>query len=266
MSGTRERRGVFGEVADAYEAARPGYPAALVDEVLAHVRLGGSPALEVGAGTGKASIAFAAHGIDLTCIEPDPRMAAVLTGSAGPYPRCTAVVTDFERWQPPAERYGLLFSAQAWHWIDPAVRWTLAFDALRPGGSIALFWNFGSVPDPDLRSAVEEAHARHGAAELAGATLGGPEPSEDDPDGDWPLVQLTADDRYVDVETRRYSGGHAFTSGRYVDLLASISAYRLLPEEQRLPLLADVARAVELQTASFEYRTATHLYLARTRA
>jgi hypothetical protein len=73
---TREQRGVFGEVADDYDRIRPGYPGSLVDEVLAAA--GPGPVLEVGAGTGKATVAFAARGVSLTCIEPDPRMAELL--------------------------------------------------------------------------------------------------------------------------------------------------------------------------------------------
>ncbi|MFC1432797.1 trans-aconitate 2-methyltransferase [Streptacidiphilus sp. N1-3] len=270
MTGIRERRAVFGEAADAYEAARPGYPSGLVDDVLAHARLGDAaglgdaPVLEVGAGTGKASVAFAGRGLALTCLEPDARMAAVLTRACAPYPGTAVVVTGFEQWQPPAERFGLLFSAQAWHWVDPASRWTLAFDALRPGGTIALFWNRFSVDDTALRSALTAAHARHDAAELAPNTLGDPEPAVADPAPAWPLTDLLADTRYRDAETRSYPARHTFTRDRYLDLLASISAYRMLPESWRVPLFADIARTVDDRGGSFELEVETHLYLART--
>jgi hypothetical protein len=36
----REQRLVFGEVAETYDRVRPGYPQALVDDVLAFARLG----------------------------------------------------------------------------------------------------------------------------------------------------------------------------------------------------------------------------------
>jgi hypothetical protein len=47
MTTQRERRNVFGEAVEDYDAYRPGYPAALVDDVLAAAGTG--PALEVGA-------------------------------------------------------------------------------------------------------------------------------------------------------------------------------------------------------------------------
>ena len=56
----REQRLVFGEVADVYDRARPAYPESLVDEVVSYARLvGGDPVLEVGCGTGKATVPFA---------------------------------------------------------------------------------------------------------------------------------------------------------------------------------------------------------------
>lgn len=58
----RTRGRVFGEVAELYDATRPGYPQPLVREVLAYAALGGRAAPEVGAGTGKATVPFAAAG------------------------------------------------------------------------------------------------------------------------------------------------------------------------------------------------------------
>jgi SAM-dependent methyltransferase len=130
MTVERDRARVFGEVADEYERIRPGYPAALYDDVLAYARLGGTAAaIEVGAGTGKAARAFAERGVTVTAVEPDPAMAAVLARSLADRPEVTVVNSTFED-HVPDRRYGLLFSAQAWHWTDPAVRWRRAAAAV----------------------------------------------------------------------------------------------------------------------------------------
>ncbi|QMU75651.1 class I SAM-dependent methyltransferase [Streptacidiphilus sp. PB12-B1b] len=265
MTEIRERRGVFGEAVDAYEAARPGYPDQLVTDVIEFARLDGAPVLEVGAGTGKASVAFARRGLALTCVEADARMAAVLARTCEGYPNTSIVVSGFEQWRPPADRFGLLFSAQAWHWIDPASRWSLAFEALRPGAAIALFWNRFSVADPAQHAALTDVHARHGAADLAPATLGEPASPDDDPSAHWPEPDVSADGRFQDFETRTYSTAHTFTGARYADLLASISAYRLLPEAQRTPLLTDIAHTVDALPTPFTLTTHPLLHLARTR-
>ena len=66
----------FGSVASAYERFRPGYPDELVDQVLAYAGHPVRTALEIGAGTGKATRVFARRGIAVTATEPD---AAMLT-------------------------------------------------------------------------------------------------------------------------------------------------------------------------------------------
>lgn len=109
MTQQRNRSNVFGEEADQYEAARPGYPGELVTDVLADA--GPGPALEVGAGTGKATVAFAAHDVELTCLEPDARMAGVLSRRVADFPQVSVVGDRFETW-PPDRGYGLLYSAR----------------------------------------------------------------------------------------------------------------------------------------------------------
>lgn len=68
----------FGAAAAAYERFRPGYPDELVDAVVAYAGRPVRTALEIGAGTGKATRAFAARGIAVTATEPDRVMLAEL--------------------------------------------------------------------------------------------------------------------------------------------------------------------------------------------
>jgi hypothetical protein len=69
---------VFGEVAELYDAHRPGYPGELIDDVvgLAGLEPDAGRVLAVGAGTGKAAALFAARGYSVTAIEPSAAMAA----------------------------------------------------------------------------------------------------------------------------------------------------------------------------------------------
>src|SRR5438105_8011948 len=72
-----ERRLAFGAVAELYDRARPSYPEALVEDVVALAPLGSPPrALEVGAGTGKATVLFAARGVAVHALAPSAEMAA----------------------------------------------------------------------------------------------------------------------------------------------------------------------------------------------
>jgi hypothetical protein len=59
------------------------------------------------------------------------------------------------------------------------------------------------------------------------------------------MAELQADSRYVDVTVRRYVVSSTFAAERYLDLMSSVSRYRILAEEARTALFEDVAAAFE---------------------
>jgi len=251
IEGWEERRGVFGEAADAYESARPGYPDELVEAILAFAELDGAPALEVGAGTGKATMAFAERDVAITCLEPDARMAAVLSRKVGTRPRVSVVVSSLEGYDGLDGRFGLLFAAQSWHWVDPAKSWDLADRALRPGGALALFWNDNRIPPGDLHAALTAVHERYDELEAAKNTLREISDADSDPRQMPSGKALLADERFTDVSFPQFEIAHEFTTRRYLDYLDSLSIYRVMPEERRAALLADVAATVDAHGGSF---------------
>jgi len=68
----------FGAVAAAYERFRPGYPAELFDTAMRYACRPIRAALDIGAGTGKATRLFAERGVTVTATEPDAAMLAEL--------------------------------------------------------------------------------------------------------------------------------------------------------------------------------------------
>jgi hypothetical protein len=115
----------FGVAAADYDKDRPRYPDQLIDGVVA--MLPSRRVVEVGAGTGIATVAFAARGLAMTCVEPDPEMAALLSVKPAGDADLRVNVATFEDWSAArpagAPGFGGLISAQAWHWTDPRTRW-----------------------------------------------------------------------------------------------------------------------------------------------
>jgi len=262
----RAQRGVFGEVAEAYDAARLGYP----DELITDVLLYASPlerVLEVGAGTGKATTAFAAKGLNLLCLEPDARMASVLARSCASCISVDVEVTQFETWTPP-EPFSLLFAAQSWHWVNRDTRWDLAYAALRTGGAIALFWNYYAVADSTLQRQLFSLDLSHGVVHSVHT------PHEHDTDfyaneidqtDGWPSAELAGDARFTDFVSQRYRRTRTFDVDTYVNLLTSISAYRMLDDVEREAFLDDVRSIVNGRGGSIDLGISTDLFMGRTR-
>lgn len=150
---------LFDRIAEEYDRARSAYPAELVAEAC---RIGalrpGSRVVEVGCGTGKLTRLLVERGLRVDAVDPGPAMIAVARWHVGE----EAVrfhVGRFEDVELPEHAFEAVFSATAFHWVDPRVGWAKAARLLRPGGVLALLTHVGdrSDHDKDFHAAWREA-------------------------------------------------------------------------------------------------------------
>lgn len=156
---SRRRFGqVFDDVAAAYDAARPGYPAELVDVAMERGALdAGARVLEVGSGTGKLTELLAARGLIVDAVEPGPNMIAAARTRLGPTDNVRFHCGKFEEVNLPERAFAAVFSATAFHWVDPEIAWRKAASHLEPGGLLALLTHIGVR---DERAAEQEEEFR----------------------------------------------------------------------------------------------------------
>jgi trans-aconitate methyltransferase len=138
----------FGKVPEAYERFRPGYPAELFDTVMAYAGQPVRTALEIGAGTGKATRLFAQPGITVTATEPDEAMLIELRKHVPASVRTVRAAFEDLR---PGERYGLVYAAAALHWTNPEGRWPRMAALLAPNGVFASFGGPVQLADQPVR-------------------------------------------------------------------------------------------------------------------
>ena len=147
----------FNGVANEYHDVRPTYPSAVFDETLTYANLDASQervnVLDVGAGTGQATQGWIAAGCRVLTLEPGESLSHLLQKHTQSSDRCQVFTGKFEQWPLVPESFDIVSSATAFHWVDPAVGYRKAFDALKPGGVFAPFW----VMLPTTTSAVEQA-------------------------------------------------------------------------------------------------------------
>jgi SAM-dependent methyltransferase len=129
----------FNTVASIYDAQRTGYPEALFDDLLEICRLEPDHrVLEVGCGTGQATVGFAARGLRVVAIDPGDRLLDVARPKFVEFPNVQFEIGSFEDWPLGERTFHLVAAAQSWHWVRPEVGFEKASRALSLGGHLAI--------------------------------------------------------------------------------------------------------------------------------
>jgi SAM-dependent methyltransferase len=260
---------VFGTTAEQYDAARPGYSDLLVDTVLDYLAHTGEErprALEIGAGTGKATVAFAGRGLPVLAVEPDPRMAEVLRRNITALPHVEVEVGLFEQWQPGERRFDLVYAAQSWHWLDPHSRRDRLFDALAPGGAVALIWNFAPMVDPVLHrdfTAIDEEFGTE-LGRLTGLVTEFTDEIEATEENGWPSLDFAGDQRFTDQRSVRVRNGRTrHSADAWLSRVATQSGVQILEPERRTALLAALRGVLDAHGDGLDTEWITDVFLAR---
>ncbi len=137
----RSRKTEFTGMGEAYDRARPSYPASLFRQLDEHFHFKmGQTALEIGCGTGKATVHLAICGLNVTAIDIAPDLLAVAKEKVKGG-NIRLVQSSFEDFKAPDASFDYVASAQAFHWIDPAIACPKARKLLKKGGALILIWN-----------------------------------------------------------------------------------------------------------------------------
>ena len=263
MTFDRRLRTTFNDVAKLYDEARPGYPEQLVEDVIAlsEIPPGGS-ILEIGCGTGQATLPFARRGYSMLCVELSRELAALAAEHCRPYPDVEIQNISFEEWPLRRKAFDLAISAQAFHWIPPEIGYPKAAASLKDTGSIALFWNHSPGPDTPFRRAVNEVFQER-APQLVDHLPG--RKSLAALDREW-VEAINTSGLFGEVVVKHYPWSEEYTTERHIKLLNTFSPIRNLGEEVRRDLLSGVREVVEQFGGVVKSEDIAALYVARRRS
>jgi SAM-dependent methyltransferase len=232
----------FNEVASLYDAARPLYPQAILDDLIALTGVQpGDRVLEIGCGTGQITVPLAERGLCITALEPGPDLATVARSKLAEYPGAVVVERRFEDYDLPQEPFDLVVSATAFHWVDPAIRVTKAARALNPGGYLAIIhthWGVGTHRDAfGVRS--QPCYERWDTETEPGFT----QPVIADLPATRP--ELADSPRFGPVEHRVYEQRNDYSTASYLNLLRTWSNIQGLDTAARDGLLTCLGQLLD---------------------
>ena len=246
----------FGAKAGEYERFRPGYPVELFDMVMTYAGQPVRTALEIGAGTGKATRLFAQRGVTVTATEPDGAMLAELRKHVPA--NVKTVQAAFEDLLPD-QSYGLVYAAAALHWTNPEGRWSRIAALLEPGGVFASFGGpVGKFVDPAVEEAVRAARAPF----LDSDDVPSPDGTPPEQDMQWPGTELQRSDSFADVQQFVIERRLTMSARDYVGHLSTISAYLELPASEQEQVFSQIMQALP---ATVEIAADITVHLARRR-
>lgn len=208
----------FGVKAEAYERFRPGYPPELADVVMTYAGRPIRTALEIGAGTGKATRLFAQRGIAVTATEPDGAMLAELVKHVP-----ASVSTVHARFEDVRsdQTYGLVYAAAALHWTKPEGRWSRMAALVEPGGVFASFGGPHRLADPAVEEAVRAARTPF----LETDEVASPDGTPAEQPMQWPGTELQQSEWFADVQQFVVDQRLTMSADEYLGLLSTVSAY-----------------------------------------
>jgi SAM-dependent methyltransferase len=109
----------------------------------------GARVLEVGAGCGQLTVGLLEAGFDVVALEPGAALRAHAESRA---PAATFVPLVFEDLGS-GQRFDAVYSANAFHWVDPEIGYAKVADL---AGAFVSMWNTPFVAAPELRRRIQD--------------------------------------------------------------------------------------------------------------
>jgi len=266
----RNNRTHFDEIVVNYDKVRWDYPDELFEDVFKYANQGNT-ALEIGAGTGKATIPFLNAGYSVTAVEMGENMTEFLLDKFMGDARFNVITSTFEDVALEEASYDIIYAASAFHWVDAEIGCPKVFSLLRNGGSFALFRNNAyRLEGDDLDIAIDAVYDMFYYSHYK---------QYDRPVG---ISKMTYEDflkpaeihrgfrfesleqyGFKDIAMKLYNRSRVYSVDEYISLLETYSDHRALPDDNRSALYSGVREAINrhggLQRLNFIFQ----LYMGR---
>jgi len=272
----RERRTHFDEIAEEYDEIRWDYPDKLFADALEYCRehndsATGMKAVEIGAGTGKATKPFLDSGYHVTAVEMGENMTQFLLNKYNEYSNFRVITSTFEDVELDDNSFDLIYAASAFHWVDAKIGCPKVFRLLKSNGAFVLFRsNWSSYDNEKLAAEIQRVYREHYYSYYDICTR------DDMPKNLTPEVlqrpaELFKSFRFygmeqfgfIDIIMKTYDVSCVYNAEDYIKLLDTFSDHRALPEQNRQALYKEVKIVINKHGGQITTNSTDQLYMGK---
>ncbi len=245
----------FDGVANLYDAYRPSYPNELIEDIIqiSGIRSEGR-ILDIGSGTGKATLLFAQRGYTILCLEPGQNLIYVARKNLVSYPKVSFVKARFEKWKCDKDEFDLVISAQAFHWVPEKVRFKKTANVLKHQGYLAAFWNMSPGMEGKIRQELDQVYQKRARELVNTETFEQIIESRETSFLDTPYFEK--------VVVKKYFWSARYSTNDYLGLLNTYSDHLRLSVHRRNMLFKDIGEVIDRNGGFIEKPYLAVLFIA----
>jgi len=263
----RSNRTHFDEIVKNYDRVRWDYPSELYHEIFKYAGAG-KKAIEIGAGTGKATVPFLDVGYNVTAVEMGENMVDFLLKKFDGVSNFSVINSTFEDVLLEEESYDIVYAASAFHWVDSEIGCPKVFRLLKSGGTFVLFRNNGQPSDGEpLYEEIQALYEKHYNTYYTNNKR----PVKNSPEDFWKPSEIHRSFRFesmeqygfTDITMKLYDSSRTYDADNYIALMETFSDHRALPEDNRAKLYAGVREAIIKHGGVHKLDHTFQLYMGR---
>ncbi|MCG8483913.1 MAG: class I SAM-dependent methyltransferase [Clostridia bacterium] len=265
----RDRRNHFDDIVANYDKIRPEYPNKLFKAVIEYCGHGeNKKAVEIGAGTGKATTPFLNAGYDVTAVEISNNMSKFLLEKFAEYKNFVVITSTFEEVLLEENSYDLIYAASAFHWVDAEIGCPKAFHLLKNGGAIALFrYNMISGDGDELYDEIQKVYEKYYYSFYQSNKRPVKKSKEDFKKPSEIYIGYRFEDLKVygfrDVVMKFFDFKMIYNADEYIAFIDTMSDHRGLPHGNKLALYEEIKQAIMKHGNSYKVDYIFQLYMGR---
>lgn len=235
----------FDENVVLYDKFRPTYGTKIFEDILSYSKITpSSKILEIGCGTGNATLPMIQTGAEVTAVEIGGNLSQYTAQKFSKYSNFRIIHSAFEDYQTPVQ-YDLIFAATSFHWIKFDQSYSRCKDLLKQDGVLAVFWNTPRISrkNIDLYEEIQGLYQKY--------MPNGQEEKEMLLESKWytqrcnDLNGFLKENGYLDCVFKIYQDTRAFSADEYIGLLQTYSNHMALPPDVRTTFFEKIHSAIK---------------------